>query len=123
MERSISTGRFVATGSGVCLYCPRTDIRAYGLCEVHYKRWRTGRPMDAPYYPTRVHAASYKRVRIDGVVKRQHRVLMAERLGRELQPWEVVHHKDGNPRNNDPDNLKLVSWVEHSKIHMTLGEI
>lgn len=31
---------------------------------------------------------------------------------------QVVHHKDGNPRNNDPDNLEvLASQSEHMKLH------
>lgn len=35
-----------------------------------------------------------------------HRVVAEQKLGRPLRPGEVVHHLDGNPRNNDPQNLR-----------------
>src|SRR5690349_6120293 len=38
---------------------------------------------------------------------RKHRLVVEQRLGRYLLPTEVVHHKDGNPRNNDPANLEV----------------
>lgn len=37
----------------------------------------------------------------------EHRLVMAESLGRLLLPTETVHHKDGNRTNNDIDNLEL----------------
>jgi len=47
-----------------------------------------------------------------------HRAAAAKKLGRKLRPGEVVHHKDRNKTNNQPDNL----WVfknqeEHDRIH------
>jgi transposase len=40
---------------------------------------------------------------------REHRLVMEKVVGRYLRPSEVVHHRDGNPRNNAPDNLELFS--------------
>lgn len=37
----------------------------------------------------------------------EHRLVMARKLGRPLTSKETVHHKDGDTRNNDPDNLQL----------------
>lgn len=37
----------------------------------------------------------------------QHRVVMHDKLGRALLPSEVVHHIDGDPANNHPDNLEV----------------
>lgn len=31
----------------------------------------------------------------------------------------VIHHKDENPENNDPDNLEKIKREEHSKLHHT----
>jgi len=42
---------------------------------------------------------------------------MEHYLGRKLTRHEVVHHIDGNPLNNDRENLKLMSLSEHSRMH------
>lgn len=49
-----------------------------------------------------------------------HRVVMENILGRLLERGEVVHHKDGNKHNNDPDNLQLMTAKEHCKHHQGL---
>jgi hypothetical protein len=46
-----------------------------------------------------------------------HRLIMEARLGRFLEPGEVVHHRDGDPSNNDPSNLELfASQADHIRI-------
>lgn len=48
-----------------------------------------------------------------------HRVVAEEKLGRKLKPGEIVHHIDGNKRNNHPDNIQVLpSQAEHARIHM-----
>lgn len=44
----------------------------------------------------------------------EHRLVMEESLGRFLSTEEVVHHKDGNRKNNQIDNLKIVTQSEHA---------
>mgnify|MGYP002624931186 CR=1 FL=1 len=47
-----------------------------------------------------------------------HRVIAEQMLGRPLKAGEIVHHIDGNKRNNDPSNLMVCSsQSEHCKIH------
>ena len=46
-----------------------------------------------------------------------HRFVMEQHLGRHLTKDEVVHHIDGNPKNNSIDNLVVLSRSEHTKIH------
>ena len=45
------------------------------------------------------------------------RILMAQKLGRPLEPNEDVHHIDGNPDNNSLDNLELQEHGEHQREH------
>ena len=41
----------------------------------------------------------------------EHRLVMAEKLGRQLRPGESVRHLNGDNGDNDPGNLELVGWV------------
>ena len=51
--------------------------------------------------------------------RHEHRVVAERMLGRKLKKGEIVHHIDGNKRNNVEDNLiVLPSQSEHAKLHM-----
>lgn len=75
------------------------------------------KPSDYPrvYDPDNPMAHSDGRVRV-------HRLVAAEMLGRPLHPDEHVHHQDGNPRNNDPDNLIVTTLAEHTRTHWQNGD-
>lgn len=49
--------------------------------------------------------------------RHQHRVVMEEVLGRKLESWEIVHHKDENKHNNSPENLQIMTASEHAAHH------
>lgn len=49
--------------------------------------------------------------------RHEHRVVMEQMLGRPLRSGEIVHHKDGNKRNNAPGNLEVMTQSEHAKLH------
>jgi hypothetical protein len=50
----------------------------------------------------------------------QHRLIAEQKLGRKLSKDEVVHHIDGDRRNNDPDNLVVMTAAEHLQFHVRL---
>lgn len=67
--------------------------------------WRGGRTVDADGYVL-VKANGHPDANRLGYV-REHRLVMERKLGRPLLASEVVHHRDENPANNDPENLVL----------------
>lgn len=51
-----------------------------------------------------------------------HRIVAEQKIGRKLRPGEVVHHIDGNKRNNCPENLMVFpSQHEHAEWHAKYG--
>ncbi len=50
----------------------------------------------------------YPHKTIDGVKKKIHRHVMEAHLGRLLESNEHVYHLDGDPRNNDIENLVVI---------------
>jgi len=49
----------------------------------------------------------------------RYRINMEKKIGRVLRWDESVHHKDGDCSNDAIENLELVTFSEHAKIHNT----
>lgn len=46
-----------------------------------------------------------------------HRVRMENKLGRLLEPGEVVHHLNGDKADDEPVNLALMQNADHARFH------
>lgn len=61
-------------------------------------------------------AYEYKRLKINGKCIDEHRYVWIQHYG-EIPNDCVIHHKDGDKRNNDISNLECVTRKSHSKGH------
>lgn len=68
---------------------------------------RRDRWVYAPWHP-RAYSTGYLR---------EYVLIAEEMIGRYLRDDEVVHHKDGDNRNNDPANLQVMTAAEHTRMH------
>ena len=67
--------------------------------------------------PSKKSTVRYKTIYVNGKEVKEHIYLIEQKLGRNLLPNEIVHHKDEDKTNNDLANLEVMTRSEHTKHH------
>lgn len=100
------------------------DLKDYGNISEHMKQLNAVMNPSRMDFPTRAKLSVKRRGSGSGKSyaksfgRHTHRMVAERMLGRKLKPGEVVHHIDGNKRNNAPENLMVFSsQSEHAKWH------
>ncbi len=121
----------------ICLYCsheftfttyPSAIARGRGRfcshsCEAKYRTgplasgWNGGKHKDSTGR-LKVYALGHPDARLDGgSYIYEYRIIAAQTIGRPLTADEIVHHVNGDPTDNSPANLIVMTPSEHSRLH------
>lgn len=123
-RNNLGVSRAVPSLTRICLVknCQRSS-KAKGLCGTHYAymhRYGSATPQLKPRggqrkpLKTSTDGYVYMTHPVTKRVTLQHRVIMAQKIGRELLPHESVHHKNGIRNDNRIENLELWSSFQPS---------
>jgi len=108
--------------TGLCQKCWRetsNPIAPKVECGDKHPRWKGGRHKDnRGYIQLKIQPNNFyfsMALKPHNYIA-EHRLIMAQSLGRCLHPWEIVHHKNGIKDDNRIENLQLVTDDRHKQI-------
>lgn len=83
--------------------------------------WRDGITLSGSGY-VYIRCKGHPKAKQKGYYVLEHRLVMEEYLGRYLEDWEIVHHKNGDITDNRIENLEIMTQSEHVKLHHKLRQ-
>jgi hypothetical protein len=94
--------------TGLCRECRGRDSMK-GWVGPNHPCWKNGKrvAVNGYIYIWVSPESPFYTMATDGYFAPEHRIVMAQHLGRCLQPNEVVHHKNGDTTDNRLENLEL----------------
>ena len=78
---------------------------------------RAPRGEDHPQWKEKVESGGYWLIHTEDGKRLEHRVLMERHIGRRLTAEEVIHHVNGDKKENRIENLMIMTRAEHMDEH------
>ena len=98
-------------------YCSYTCSGKRDKFGTNNPNWRGGRS-NGPEGRGLVYARGRPGANISGgVYMLEYRMIVEQKLGRQLRDGEIVHHINGDRHDNRPENLQVMDRAEHAREH------
>lgn len=108
--------RLAAVNAGGGKFCSRS-CSASARTGARNSNWRGGRVVD-PFGRVLIYAPGHPQPSYCGTHVYEYRLVAEATLGRFLDADEIVHHINGDPADNSPENLEVMTQSEHIKRHL-----
>ncbi len=107
----------LSSGAQLCFNCANA-LRSINQSGDRHFRWKGGKTINRGYRKILLYSDSpFISMANDNRYVAEHRLVIAQYLGRCLQPWEIVHHKNGVKLDNRRENLELSTKAGHITEH------
>jgi len=77
-------------------------------------------PLEEIFKGSNSKSQDYRWILKNGQSISEHRLIASFKIGRDIKNGEVVHHCNMNGLNNNPENLEVMTKIEHDKFHGNL---